>query len=134
MSFKQPHNLVFFYNREADYFPVLHHAITYAGLIESIYRLSANGQKILRPNLTPIDLDLNDDIWTERRNLPISELALSEELNLIKVKLMNDKEKLNEVNEHSERQKKIELHMTIASDLLKEASARKLNQYYECEM
>jgi len=47
ISTKQPHNIIFFYNRESDYFPVLHHGITYSGLIESIYRLSSNSQKIV---------------------------------------------------------------------------------------
>lgn len=46
-------------------------------------------------------MDLNDDIWTERRNLPVSELSLDQELNLIKVKSINEKEKPNEVNEFS---------------------------------
>ena len=43
---------------------------------------------------------------------------------------MGQKEKLNQVNELSERQKKIELHMSIAAELIQEASTRKLNQYY----
>ena len=99
VSSKQPHNIVFFFNRDSDLFPVLHHAITYAGLIESIHRFSANSQKIIRGNnQSAIEIDLNDDIWTDRRNLPISELSLSEELNMIKVKSMGEKEKLNEVN------------------------------------
>ena len=77
VSYQQPHNIVFFYNRESDYFPVLHHGITYAGLIESIYKLSPGGQRIVRGKDYPaIDVDLSDDIWTERRNLPVSELAL----------------------------------------------------------
>ena len=92
LNAKQPHSIVFFYNRESDYFPVLHHNITYAGLIESIYRLSENGQKIIRgKGKDAVEIDLNDDIWTERRNSPISELSLSEELNMIKVKLMGEK-------------------------------------------
>lgn len=48
MNLKQPHNIVFFYNREADYFPVLHHGITYSGLIESIFKLSPSCRKIIR--------------------------------------------------------------------------------------
>lgn len=43
-------------------------------------------------------------------------------------------QKLNEVNELSEKQKKIEMHMTVASELIKDASSRKLNQYNECEL
>lgn len=33
IALKQTHNIVFFFNREADYFPVLHHGISYAGLL-----------------------------------------------------------------------------------------------------
>ena len=65
ISTRQPHNIVFFYNRESDYFPVLHHGITYSGLIESIYRLSSNSQKIIRgKDQKSFEIDLNDDIWT----------------------------------------------------------------------
>lgn len=45
---------------------------------------------------------------------------------------MGEKEKLNEVNELSERQKKIEAHMNMASQLIQNATQRKLNQYNEC--
>ena len=41
---------------------------------------------------------------------------------------------MNEVNELSERQKKIELHMTIASELLQEAASRQLNEFHRIEM
>ncbi len=46
-STRQPYNLVLLFNRELDLFPVLHHGITYAGLLECIYRLSGNGHRIL---------------------------------------------------------------------------------------
>lgn len=63
ISLKQPHNIVLFFNREQDYFPALHHSITYAGLIESIYRLSPTGHKIIKNKESLIEIDLNDDMW-----------------------------------------------------------------------
>ncbi len=48
ISLKEPHNIVLFFNREQDYFPALHHSITYAGLIETIYGLSPTGHKMLK--------------------------------------------------------------------------------------
>lgn len=78
ISLKQPHNIVLFFNRELDYFPVLSHGISYSGLIESLYKLTPNGQKIIKKEGAGLDIDLNDDIWIERRNLPISEMELSE--------------------------------------------------------
>lgn len=35
-----------------------------------------------------MDIDLNDDIWTEKRNLTVSEMELSEQFNRLKVKMM----------------------------------------------
>lgn len=75
---KQPHNIFLFFNRENDYFPVLSHGINYSGLIESIFKLSANGHKIIKSKDSSIDIDLNDEIWGERRNLPTSEMYLHE--------------------------------------------------------
>jgi hypothetical protein len=75
---KQPHNIVLFFNRELDYFPVLSHGITYAGLIESLYKLTPSGHRIIKSNDAYMDIDLNDDIWTEKRNLTVSEMELSE--------------------------------------------------------
>jgi hypothetical protein len=73
-------------------------------------------------------------MWVDRRNLPTSEMELQEEFNKIKVRLMGEKERLDELNELSERSKKIEMHIHTVDALIKEASARKLNQYNECEM
>jgi hypothetical protein len=73
VSLKQPHNIVLFFNREQDYFPTLHHCITYAGLIESLYRISANGHKIIKGK-DSMEIDLNDEMWVDRRNLPTSEM------------------------------------------------------------
>lgn len=43
---------------------------------------------------------------------------------------MGDKDKLDELNELTEKSKKIEQHIHTVDELIKEAFARKLNQYY----
>lgn len=57
---------------------MLSHGITYAGLIESLYKLTPSGHRIIKSNDAYMDIDLNDDIWTEKRNLTVSEMELSE--------------------------------------------------------
>lgn len=57
--------------------------------MESIYKISSNGRRIQRPKEQPIEIDLNDDIWTDRRNLATSELLLDQELSIIRAKKMN---------------------------------------------
>lgn len=59
ISLKQPHNIVLFFNREQDCFPALHHDITYAGLIESLFKLSPNGHQIIKTK-DNTKIDLND--------------------------------------------------------------------------
>jgi hypothetical protein len=124
---------VLFFNRELDYFPVLCHGISYSGLIESLYKLSGNGQRIVKGE-KGVEIDLNDDIWVERRNLPISEMELSEEFNKLKIKMLSDKDKMDEFTDNAERSKKIEMHIHTAEELIKEASARQLKQYNDLEM
>jgi hypothetical protein len=89
------------FNRDQDLFPVLHHGISYAGLLEGLYRMAPNGHKILKgkDGKEAIEVDLSDDMWVERRNLPTSEMQLQEEFNRLKVRMTGEKERLDEVNE-----------------------------------
>ena len=59
------HNIVLFFNRDNDYFPVLSHGISYAGLIESIFKLSPSGKRIIKGKNKDdlLDIDLNDLTW-----------------------------------------------------------------------
>lgn len=60
---RQPHNLVLIFNRELDLFPVLHHGISYAGLLESVYQMTPTGNKIIKREGVTFDVDLADEMW-----------------------------------------------------------------------
>jgi hypothetical protein len=72
-------NYVIFYifNREVDYFPVLAHGITYASLLENIYKINKIGNKVTKNSKeSNIELSLQDEIWVEKKNYLISEMKL----------------------------------------------------------
>lgn len=95
--------------------------------------MSANGHKVLKGKES-MEVDLSDEMWVERRNLPTSEMQLQEEFNRIKVRMTGEKERLEEVNELAERCKKIETHIHTVDELIKTALTRKLNLFNDCEM
>ena len=104
-----------FFNREQDYFPVLHHGVSYAGLLESIHKITPTGNRVLNEKKeTVLDIELTDDIWLDKRNLPISEMQLSEEFSRLKARLSGERERLDEVNEITERCKRVENHIHTA--------------------
>ena len=61
-------------------------------------------------------------------------MQLSEEFSRLKARLSGERERLDEVNEITERCKRVENHIHTAEELIKQASSRKLMQYNECEI
>lgn len=57
---KPTYTLVFLFNRDMDYFPVLSHGITYGSLIENIYQFTPTGHKIIKSSENQQEIDLND--------------------------------------------------------------------------
>lgn len=51
---------VLIFNRENDMFPVISHGITYASLMEDIWKFNRFGNKLLDKES---QIDLNDYIW-----------------------------------------------------------------------
>jgi hypothetical protein len=42
--------VIYIFNRETDYFPVLAHGITYASLLENIYKINKTANKLIKTN------------------------------------------------------------------------------------
>ncbi len=40
--------IVYIFSRDSDYFPVLAHGITYASLLENIYKINKTGTKVTK--------------------------------------------------------------------------------------
>jgi flagellar motility protein MotE (MotC chaperone) len=57
-------------------------------------------------------------------------MQLDEEYNRLKVRQAGEKERLDELNDVTERMKRIEHHIHTVEDLIKQAFARKLNHFH----
>jgi hypothetical protein len=72
---RYPYAILYLYNRENDYFPLLSHGITYASLLENLYEVSNLGNKITKPSeKVAYDLSVTDHIWLSKKNMLISEM------------------------------------------------------------
>ena len=72
---------------------MLAHGITYASLMENIYRINKHANRVHFDNKRGKDkkvgeLSLQDEIWVEKKNFLISEMGLEKESNRIKAKMM----------------------------------------------
>lgn len=54
---------------------MLSHGITYAALLENIYKINKTGSKVTK-NKEIVDLSLQDEIWVNKKNMLISEMKL----------------------------------------------------------
>lgn len=66
--------ILYIFNRESDYFPLLAHGITYASLAENLYRINKTGSKLSKGSGKDleVELSLQDEIWVEKKNYLIS--------------------------------------------------------------
>lgn len=100
---------------------MLAHGITYASLLENMYRVGIYGNKLHydkkgAKDQKSAELSLQDEIWLEKKNCLISEMGLDKESNKIKSKMVGKSN--DEFSEMSEKSNKIEWHVNNASEMI----------------
>lgn len=79
------------------------------------------------------EMDLGDEIWADRKNLPIYELELEQQLSKVKSKLSTQGGRMDDQAELTEKNKRIQWHLNNADQVLSEAKKRRINQYSQVQ-